>query len=66
MHHVTMRMPTLAKINSIEQDGVVHVSLNIVPKSLELARSVGHEEAENDNIGIPACTSGTLRNFPAR
>ena len=45
MHHVTMRMPTHARINSTNQDGAVHVKLNIIPKSLELARSVGREES---------------------
>ena len=44
MHHVTMRMPTHARINSTNKDGAVHVKLNIIPKSLELARSVGREE----------------------
>ena len=44
MHHVTMRMPTHARINSTNQDGAVHVKLYIIGKSLELARSVGREE----------------------
>ena len=37
-------MPTHARINSTNQDGAVHVKLNTIPKSLELARSVGRGE----------------------
>ena len=62
MHQVTMRMPTHARINSTNQDGAVHVKLNIIPKSLELARSVvvllvrptanGHCRAQHDRQGL--------------
>ena len=44
----------------MNQDVAGRVSLDSVPKGPDLARSVGHEKAENDNIGIPAFTSGIL------